>query len=204
MEAWGCTELVRILENLGKQVKPHWDDLNEQMEIKKDNSAHPLIDQRSHRGVSGRTQSAVCIHLTSIVSANTIIDSATTGYQILHTQSPSASWEWDLSDEERRRTIRSNRIQLGSGVSTVTQSESVSMEHVDSFFGPSERLEFSITSLSMFPAYFSLSDHIWIKKTDGSCFVHVFYFRILTWLFHVCITFQLRQRCCCWNRSLEL
>lgn len=135
MEGWGWAGLVKIWEKSTKQIKQHWDDLNVQMEMRKDNSAYPLIDHLSNRGMSGKTQSAVCIHLTSIVSANTIIDSATTGYQILHTQSPSAGWEWDLRDEERTRAIRSNRIRLGPEVSTVTQSKSVSLEHVDSLSG---------------------------------------------------------------------
>lgn len=59
--------------------------------LRRDNSANPVIDYLSHRGVSGRKQSAAWIHLTSFVFANTIIDAATTGYQILHTQSPIAT-----------------------------------------------------------------------------------------------------------------
>lgn len=135
----------------------------------KDNGAHQLIDYLSYGGVSGREQSVVWIHLTSVVFANTNIDFATTGYQILHTRSPIAGRRWDLRDEERTRAIRSTCIRLGPEVTTVTLNESAPLEHMDSpCSAPLEQAALHLSSFHSahrcFQRILPPTDHTWIKR----------------------------------------
>lgn len=146
------------------------------------------IDYLSYRGVSGREQSAVWIHLTSVVFANTNIDSATTGYQILHTRTPIAGWGWDLRDEERTRAVRPTWI---PEVTTVTPNEPAPLEHMDS---PS--LEQAASHISSFHRCFQRilppTDHTWIKRET----VDVLDMRLSS---------GYRDNCCfCWNPTLQL
>lgn len=154
------------MKKKSKQKERRRDDLNVQMGRAK-TTTDQLIDYLSQGGVSGREQSAVWIHLTSVVFANTNIDSATTGYQILHTRSPNAGWGWDLRDEERTRAVRSTWIRLGPEVTTVTPNESAPLEHMDS---PClEPLEQSALHISSF-------------RSTRRCFRHILPLIDLTWI----------------------
>lgn len=141
MEGWGCTGLVRIWEKSCNQVKQCSNYLNLQVKTSKCTQCTVSMDHCFHTGVSGRTQCAVCLHLTSIVSANALIDSHTTGYHIFHTQS---RWKKEMKKEQEPLD------QTGSDWAPQSaQSESVSLEHVDSkSLEPTEKFKISVVSLS--------------------------------------------------------